>query len=151
MSRGEASEARKPILPSAKLFVRIFRKGVLFGIWFGSAAFIVHLIGLMACVVCSAYAGLTYGILGFFFAVSIVGWLLSARRGRLALFTNRVRMPSSRRVAAVASVWGASYLLVALAAHRPPSAAVLAALLEFSLIFVSAKLLALLYRPELRW
>jgi hypothetical protein len=150
MSRGEASEARKPILPSAKLFVRIFSKGLLFGIWFGSAAFIVHLMGLMACVVCSAYAGLTYGILGFFFAVSIVGWLLSARRGRLALFTNRVRMPS-RRVAAVASVWGASYLLVALAAHRPPSAALLAALLEFSLIFVSAKLLALLYRPELRW
>jgi cell division protein FtsX len=98
------------------------------------------------------YAGLTYGLLGLFFAVAMTVWLLFARRGRLALFTNRVRRPSSSRVAGIASVWGASYLIVALgAAQLSPRAALLAGLLEFGFIFVSAKLLALLYRLELGW
>lgn len=139
------------MITSAKLLLRISIKGLLFGIWFGVAAFLVHFVGLRSCLECSAYAGLTYGVLGFFFAVALTVWLLSARRGRMALFTNRVRRPSSSRVAGIAGVWGAIYLLVALAAQLSPPAALLAALLEFGFIFVSAKLLALLYRAELGW
>lgn len=151
MSQAEATEERRPRIRSAKLLFRICSKGLLFGIWFGVGAFLVHFVGLRACLECSVYAGLTYGVLGFFFAAAMTVWLLSARRGRMALFTNRVRRPSSSRVAGIAGVWAASYLLVALAAQLSPPAALLAALLEFGFILVSAKLLALLYRPELGW
>jgi hypothetical protein len=151
MSQAEASEERSTMIPSAKLLFRISSKALLFGIWFGVAAFLVHLVGLRACLECSAYTGLTYGALGFFFAVAMTVLLLSARRGRMALFTNRVRRPSSSGVAGIAGVWGAIYLLVALAAQLSPPAALLTALLEFGFIFVSAKLLALLYRAELGW
>jgi hypothetical protein len=151
MSQAEASEERRAMIPSAKLLLRISIKGLLFGIWFGVAAFLVHFVGLRACLECSAYAGLIYGVLGFFFAIATTVWLLSARRGRMALFTNRVRRPSSSRVAGISGAWGAIYLLVALAAQLSPPAAFLTALLEFGLIFASAKLLALLYRAELGW
>ena len=139
------------MIPSAKLLRRISIKGLLFGTWFGVAAFLVHFVGLRACLECSAYAGLTYGVIGFFLAVATTVWLLSARRGRMALFTNRVRRPSSSRVAGISGAWGAIYLLVAWAAQLSPPAAFLTALLEFGFIFASAKLLALLYRAELGW
>lgn len=71
MSQDEASQERRPIIPSAKLLVRICSKGLLFGIWFGMAAFLVHFVGLRACVESSLYAGLTYGVLGFFFAAAM--------------------------------------------------------------------------------